>query len=377
MNCTTDNVVLICSNYAWTIYNFRLPLIRALKNSGYRVEIVTQFDGYEKEFSKEVDRVHGLFISRKGANPFIDLITFFHIFSLLVKTRPVLFLSFSIKPVIYGSIASKLLRVPTIAMITGLGTAFITDNWITKIAKELYRIALSSVSTVFFQNLDDKNLFLSNRLVHPKACRMSPGSGVDLVRFRQTKLPNKGKITFLLIARLLRDKGVKEFVEAATAVSSEIPNTEFQLLGPLGVESRTAISSAQIAEWEKNSAVVYLGQTDDVVDYIDRATCIVLPSYREGTSRVLLEAAAMGRPIITTDVPGCREVVEQGENGFLCKPKDSIDLKNKMIKMASISHGKRQEMGEKGRKKIEKEFDQDIVSRLYLDAINDVIPKIL
>ena len=310
-------------------------------------------------------------------NPFIDLITFFHIFGLLVKTRPALFLSFSIKPVIYGSIASKLLRVPTIAMITGLGTVFITDNWITKFAKELYRIALSSVSTVFFQNLDDKNLFLSNRLVHPKACRMTPGSGVDLVRFRPTKLPNKGKITFLLIARLLRDKGIKEFVEAATAASSEIPNAEFQLLGPLGVESRTAISSAQIGEWEKNSAVVYLGQTDDVMDYIDRATCIVLPSYREGTSRVLLEAAAMGRPIITTDVPGCREVVEQGENGFLCKPKDSIDLKNKMIKMASISHSERQEMGEKGRRKVEKEFDQDIVSRLYLDAINDVIPKFL
>jgi len=373
MKRNTDNVVMICSNYAWTIYNFRMPLIRALKKSGYRVEVITEFDGYETKISHEVDHIHSLFIARKGINPLVDLITFLHLFIVLLKVKPTLFLSFSIKPVIYGSLATKLLRIPSIVMITGLGTAFITNNWLTKIVRYLYRIALSSVSIVFFQNTDDKNIFINNQLVSKKVCRMTPGSGVDLEKFSFLRMPTSQNIVFLLIARMLLDKGVSEFVKAATAVNSKMPNTQFQLLGPLGVQNRTAITISQMNKWEKNDVIEYLGETDNVLRYIEKATCIVLPSYREGTSRVLLEAAAMGRPIITTDVPGCREIVEHGKNGFLCKPKDKLDLEKKMIDMLLMSRSDRQAMGEKGRQKVEKEFNQDIVIDLYLDAIENVI----
>ena len=158
---------------------------------------------------------------------------------------------------------------------------------------------------------------------------MTPGSGVDLEKFSFLRMPTSQNIVFLLIARMLLDKGVSEFVKAATAVNSKMPNTQFQLLGPLGVQNRTAITISQMNKWEKNDVIEYLGETDNVLRYIEKATCIVLPSYREGTSRVLLEAAAMGRPIITTDVPGCREIVEHGKNGFLCKPKDKLDLEKK------------------------------------------------
>ena len=373
MKRNTDNVVMICSNYAWTIYNFRMPLIRALKKSGYRVEVITEFDGYETKISHEVDHIHSLFIARKGINPLVDLITFLHLFIVLLKVKPTLFLSFSIKPVIYGSLATKLLRIPSIVMITGLGTAFITNNWLTKIVRYLYRIALSSVSIVFFQNTDDKNIFINNQLVSKKVCRMTPGSGVDLEKFSFLRMPTSQNIVFLLIARMLLDKGVSEFVKAATAVNSKMPNTQFQLLGPLGVQNRTAITISQMNKWEKNDVIEYLGETDNVLRYIEKATCIVLPSYRECTSRVLLEAAAMGRPIITTDVPGCREIVEHGKNGFLCKPKDKLDLEKKMIDMLLMSRSDRQAMGEKGRQKVEKEFNQDIVIDLYLDAIENVI----
>ena len=290
-----------------------------------------------------------------------------------VLVIPTLFLSFSIKPVIYGSLATKLLRIPSIVMITGLGTAFITNNWLTKIVRYLYRIALSSVSIVFFQNTDDKNIFINNQLVSKKVCRMTPGSGVDLEKFSFLRMPTSQNIVFLLIARMLLDKGVSEFVKAATAVNSKMPNTQFQLLGPLGVQNRTAITISQMNKWEKNDVIEYLGETDNVLRYIEKATCIVLPSYREGTSRVLLEAAAMGRPIITTDVPGCREIVEHGKNGFLCKPKDKLDLEKKMIDMLLMSRSDRQAMGEKGRQKVENEFNQDIVIDLYLDAIDNVI----
>ena len=168
---------------------------------------------------------------------------------------------------------------------------------------------------------------------------------------------------------MLRDKGVVEFVDAARYLKKIYPKTSFQLLGSLDVENRTAISHAEMDRWVNEGIIEYLGETDDVSIFIKESSCVVLPSYREGTSRVLLEAAAMGRPIVTTDVTGCREIVEDGINGFLCKSKDSTDLAAKMADLVLLSHEKRQEMGKKGRRKVEEKFNQDIVCQLYVDAI--------
>lgn len=371
MEVNHGKTVIVCSNYFWTVYNFRLGLIKRLKAEGYKVVVISQFDGYEKKVASEVDEIRTLFISRKGVNPFVDILTIFHIVKYLFVFKPYAFLSFSIKPVIYGSIAARFMKVRSIVMITGLGTAFISDNWITRVVKALYKFSLASVSTAFFQNTDDRNIFLTNQLVDVKVCQLIPGSGVDLEKFSSTVLPSNERITFLLIARMLWDKGVGEFVEAAAKIHELYPHARFQLLGPLGVENRTAIPQSQMDKWQKNGSIEYLGETDDVTAYISKACCIVLPSYREGTSRVLLEAAAMGRPIVTTDVPGCREIVEDQITGFLCKPGDYLDLVDKLELMIKLSLADRKIMGDKGRAKIEKEFDQSIVFNYYIDALED------
>jgi len=366
--------VLICSNYAWTIYNFRMPLIRRLKSEGFEVCVLTQFDGYEKYIYQDVDQIKSLFISRKGVNPFVDIFTVFHLILGIIRLKPIFIICFSIKPVIYGSIAAKLTRIRSIVMITGLGTTFITDSWITKVVKILYKFALSSASTVLFQNNDDKNLFVTQKLVNPKICNLVPGSGVDLKKFAYSGFQNSSKITFLLIARMLWDKGISEFVDAAKVIKKKYSDVRFQLLGPLGVENRTAIPISKMREWVKEGYIDYLGETDNVVDYIKGASCIVLPSYREGTSRVLLEAAAVGRPLIATNVPGCREIVDDGINGFLCKPRDHISLAHKIELMISCSHKSRVEMGKKGREKVSNEYNQDIVCDIFIDVINKDYP---
>ena len=365
--------VLICSNYAWTIHNFRMPLIRSLKKQGYIVEVVTQFDGYENHIKQEVDDIHNLLISRKGTNPLTDFITLSHLIIRFFRSKPDLVLLFTIKPVIYGLLASKFFSIPCIPTITGLGTTFIKESIVTRIIEVLYRIALSSASLVFFQNNDDIRLFTERKLIDTDNCRLSPGSGLDLNTFPEQILEPSDNMTFLLIARMLWDKGIWEYVEAARVIKTKYPNVSFQLLGPLGVENRTAIASSQMTEWQEDGVIEYLGETDNVASYIERACCVVLPSYREGTSRVLLESAAMCRPLIASDVPGCREVVEDSVTGLLCKPKDFFSLSQKMEIMINLPHETRISMGKKGRQKIQDEFNEDIVCDLYIDAVRSAV----
>tara|TARA_B100001250_G_C19816742_1_gene798827 strand:- start:7156 stop:8301 length:1146 start_codon:yes stop_codon:yes gene_type:complete len=364
--------ILICSNHAWTIFNFRKSLINDLIKNNYEVELLTQFDGYENKITSQLSGIHSLYISRKGVNILTDLITFFHIIYRLLKIKPDILLTYTIKPVIYGSLATKILRIKTIPMITGLGTTFISQNWITRVVKSLYKIALKKQKIVFFQNKEDKNLFLIENLINKNQARLVPGSGIDTKKYNYVKMPLKKNLTFLLIARIIKDKGVLEFVEAASIVKSKYHNISFKLLGPKDVQNRTAISNEIIDEWQKKGFVEYLGETDDVLPYIVDSDCIVLPSYREGTSMVLLEAAAIGRPIITTNVPGCKEVVEDNINGLLCKEKNSLDLSKKIEKMINLTHEQRTKMGLYGREKIKREFDSKIVNEIYLNSIIDM-----
>lgn len=367
-----SKTILICSNYAWTIFNFRLPIIRSLRDAGFRVEILTQFDGYEIFLKEEVDDMHHLFISKKGINPIIDFITFLNILLIIFKSKPKAFILFTIKPVIYGSLASMIMKIPAIPTITGLGTAFMKSGFLSRIALNLYKISLLSVEKIFFQNVDDKNFFIKKKIVNTNVCNISPGSGIDLEKFKFFDLPENNKITFLLVARMLWDKGIGEFIEAARVVKQKYPNTLFQLLGPLGVENRSAISGKDIKKWEEDGIVNYLGETNDVIKYMRQACCVVLPSYREGTSRVLLEAASMGRPLIATNVPGCREVIDDGITGYLCESNNSRDLACKIEKMILTTFEVRCNMGRKGRQKMEKEFNQEIVCKLYLEALQEI-----
>lgn len=364
-----SKTIVICSNYAWTIFNFRMPLIRSLTSSGFKVVLITQFDGYEKKIASEVHDVVPLFISRKGINPIIDIITLIDLVKKLKLIKPDYLFVFTIKPVIYGSLAARFLNIPNLVTITGLGTTFISKNWLTKVVKFLYRFSLKNSEVVFFQNNDDKQLFINSGLINQEVCKYIPGSGIDLNKFKFFDLPDKPNMTFLLIARMLGDKGIYEFIDAARILKKLYPKTNFQLLGAIDVENRTAITSGEINNWVNEGVVDYLGTTDNVSTFIRDSSCIVLPSYREGASRVLLEAAAIGRPIITSDVPGCNEIVQDGINGFLCKAKDSNDLFKKLKKMTLLPYESKVKMSLVGRKKIEDEFDQSIVNKIYKDVL--------
>jgi glycosyltransferase involved in cell wall biosynthesis len=237
------------------------------------------------------------------------------------------------------------------------------------LVRGLYRLALSRSAKVFFQNNDDLNLFVDSGLVRKEQTDRVPGSGVDLSRFSPQMMPANGRIRFLLIARLLWDKGVGEYVEAARILKRHGINAEFCILGFLDVKNPTAVSRSQMDDWVAEGLVSYLGETDDVRSFIAESDCVVLPSYREGVPRSLLEAAAMGKAIIATDVVGCREVVDDSVNGYLCKPMDSGDLASKMEQLVKLTPEARHEMGRKGREKIEREFDEKIVIGKYLEAI--------
>ena len=362
--------IVISSNYAWTILNFRRNLIQKLLNDGYEVVLVTQFDGYEDALKQQKVHLHNLSISRKGLNPFSDFWTFVNYCYVFARHKPSTAIFFTIKPVIYGSLAARILDIPSIAMITGLGTVFIRKNFVTKVVQLLYRLSLGKISSVIFQNQDDRRAFIDNSLVDSRVARLSPGSGIDLKHFKYEPYPETSEVIFLMIARMLFDKGVAEFVEAARMVAGNHQNVRFQLLGPLGVENRTAVSAGQMKTWVSEGFVEYLGETESVTPFIQEASCVVLPSYREGTSRVLLEACALGRPVIATEVPGCREIVENGVSGLLCQPRDARGLHDQMIKILIMDWRQRRDMGKAGRQKVEKEFDEKIVLSIFSEEIS-------
>ena len=367
--------ILISANTSWNVYNFRAGLIRAFRQQGFEVIAVSPADAYLPQLEDLECRHIALPMDNKGTSPLKDFGLFLRYLRLLRRERPDVFLGYTIKPNVYGSLAARVLRIPVVNNVSGLGTAFIRDDWLTRVVKALYRLALRSSATVFFQNEDDRSLFVDLKLVQPEQTALLPGSGIDLEQFRsgQTASAQPEAPCFLLIARLLRDKGVGEFVDAARIVKARFPDARFQLLGFLDAENRTAISKSTVDEWVREGAVDYLGVADDVRPYIAASDCVVLPSYREGTPRTLLEAAAMGKPLIATDVPGCREVVEHGKNGFLCEVRNPADLAQKLLDFIDLSSDERIRMGQASRVKVEREFDENIVIRLYLQTIERIL----
>jgi glycosyltransferase involved in cell wall biosynthesis len=272
-------------------------------------------------------------LRRAGMNPVHDIQTVFFLVQLFKQLKPEVFFGYTIKPVVYGSIAARIAHVPRIfSMITGLGYAFsdmgLKSRITGGIAGNLYRLGLRYNNRVFFQNPDDLNLFQEKRLIkEARQAVLVNGSGVDIDAFSEAPYPTE--ISFLLIARLIRDKGVCEYVEAAHKIKKRYPNVKFRLVGSLD-GNPTAISQQQLDSWIESGTIEYLGYLQDVRPAIANSSIYVLPSYREGTPRSVLEAMAMGRPIITTDAPGCRETVQQRVNGFLVPVRDASALAQAM-----------------------------------------------
>jgi len=366
--------VAIVLNSSWNIFNFRLNLLRSFKDNGYEVVIVAPYDEYTLGLKQEF-KCYDVNISSKGTNPFHDAKTQYALYKIYKKAKPDVILHYTIKPNIYGTVAASVLNIPTINNIAGLGNLFVKQNFLTKLAKRMYKYSQKKASKVFFQNKDDYGLFITERLVDKNKCSIIPGSGVDLERFKCEEYKKENnKITFLLMARIFWNKGIGEYVEAAKLIQKKYKNVEFQLLGAMGVDNPSAIPKSQIDAWTKEGLINYLGRTDKVENYIKKADCIVLPSfYREGVPRVLLESGSMSKPLITTNHIGCKEAVDDKVSGFLCKIKDSDDLADKMEKMLNLSEDERLAMGKKGREKMIKHFDEKIVINKYLDTIKELI----
>jgi glycosyltransferase involved in cell wall biosynthesis len=321
----------------------------------------------------DVERI-AVRIDRAGLNPLADLKLFADYRRLLRGLRPAGYLGYTIKPNIYGSLAAASLGVPAVPNVSGLGTAFIRGGALQSIVTRLYRFGFARAPVVFFQNDEDRQLFVARRIVRPERARVLPGSGVDLERFAPAP-PPEGPAVFLLVSRLLRDKGVVEFVDAARKLRSTLPQARFQLLGPIDDGNRTAITRAELDCWANEGIIEYLGVTDDVRPFIAEASVVVLPSYREGLPRSLLEAAAMGRPLIATDVPGCRDVVENGINGYLCAVRDASSLADAMRRFADLPRTNRLAMGEAARRRVQERFSEEFVVRAYLDVIAGLIAR--
>jgi len=365
-------LLLLSANSAWNVANFRMGLLRALVGEGYAVVVAAPADVHESGLADEHVRFVPLAIDRSGMNPVTDLQLLGRYRQLMRSFRPAAFLSFTIKPNIYGSLAARVAGVPAINNISGLGTMFLGKGWQAHLAHGLYRAAMRRSPTVFFQNPDDRQLFVEAGTVRSEQAKLLPGSGIDLTRFTPAPLPAERPPTFLFIGRLLADKGVREFVEAARLVMQEFPEARFEMLGGMDPGNRTAINPDEILRWRQEANVQMLGEAADVRPHIARATAVVLPSYREGLPRVLLEAAAMARPLIATDVPGCRSIVDHERNGFLCAVRDARALADAMIRLIRLPGEKREAMGRAARARVEAEFSEQTVIQAYLGALRDI-----
>lgn len=369
--------ILLISNTAWSIYNFRSRLISSLRGKEYDVVVVAPQGDYGAKLSGLGCRYIPLEMDNKGTNPLRDAWLLLSFIKIFLRERPQCVLCYTIKPNIYGSLAGRIAGVPVINNVAGLGTVFSRPSWITPIAKFLYRWAFQGSGHVFFQNANDLRFFQDLGLAKVNRSSLLPGSGVDIDRFRPSNAKRDGHTratSFLMTGRLLWEKGVGEYVEAARLVKSRFPSARFKLLGFVGVPNPTAVPRSAIDQWVKEGVVEYLGHTSDVLPHLAAADCVVLPSYYgEGTPRSLLEAASIGKPIITTDMPGCRDTVEDGKTGFLVRPRDIRDLADKMETIIGLGPERRASLGLQGRQKMVREFDERIVIEKYLSAIENVI----
>ena len=365
--------IVFSNNSSWSIYNFRRNLLSTLHNKGHEIIIIAPDGEYLEKLSNLGYRTSPLIIDNSSKSIYTNFKLFYDLYKKYKLIKPDIVLHNAIKPNIYGALVCRFLRIPVVNNISGIGTLFISNNLSSLLGKILYRVSQKKVQTIFFQNSNDLSFFTKNQLVKSIQCTLLPGSGVDLQRFKPKNVNREDKkIRFCFVGRLLGNKGIYEFIAAAKIIKSKYSKVEFFILGELYLQNPTAINQEELNDWISQKIVTYLGKTDFVEDEIYKYDCIVLPSYREGMSRVLLEASSMAIPAITSDVPGCINVIEHGKNGFICKVRDSNDLALQMEKFTNLSLEERYEMGKYGREKVEKEFDEKIVIEKYLNAIDQI-----
>jgi glycosyltransferase involved in cell wall biosynthesis len=362
--------IVIAYNTSHYIYAFKLNLIKSLQSEGCKVIAVAPYDNYSEKFKDIGVEYREVKMDNKGSNPIKDFFIILQLIKIFYDLKPNMVFNFTIKPNIYSTIAASLLKIPVVNNITGLGTVFINGGISLKIVKILYKFAFLFPKRIFFQNKDDMELFLTHKLVKKDKLYLLPGSGVDLKKYQPIKKSkNLDKFIFLLIGRMIKDKGIEEFIEAAKQIRNKYLDVEFHLLGGVGVANKSAISIETLKSYEDLGVIKYLGETKDIRPFIGNSDVVVLPSYREGMPRTLLEASAMSKPTIGTNVPGCKDAIDDKINGLLCEVKNVTDLANKMKYILDLTEEERNKMGINGRIKMENEFDEKIVLEAYLKEL--------
>jgi len=370
--------ILFSSNVSWSIFNFRKRLLKSFQNSGHKIFTVANKDSYSKKLEELGFDFFELKFNNNSKNPISDLLLIIKYIFIYKKIKPDIILHNAVKPNIYGTIAANILKIPTINNISGLGTVFIKKSLSTYLVRYLYKYSQNKANKIFFQNSDDLNLFVNNKLIEEKKCRLINGSGSDINYFKPLNKTIKSKnFQFLFLGRLLFDKGIREYIGAAKMLKNKYTNVNFNILGPFALKNSSSIKREDLANWIQSKTIDYLGTTDDVREFLRNTDCVVLPSYREGMSKALIESSLMGIPIVTTNVPGCKDVIKNNVTGFLCKEKNIIDLTAKMERMLNLKRDDFIKMKYEARKRSVKLFDDNLIQKAYNDEITDVLRNLV
>jgi glycosyltransferase involved in cell wall biosynthesis len=370
--------IIVVTNTTWNIYNFRLPLLKSFEERGYQIIVAAPLDEhitYLNELENST-HLHLHSLKRKGINPLEDWRFFMELLRVYRREKPDLVIHYTIKPNIYGNFAALLSGIPSICVVTGLGYSFIHNGWVKKIADTLYRFSFLSAQKVLFENQDDRTLFLKNGLSRATQSVATKGCGVDTNHFLPQKLTRAdNRKVFLFIGRLLYDKGIAEFVAAARKVRQYDPFAHFWVLGKLDNDNLAAVPEELLTDWIEEGIITYFGNVSDVRPYIADADVVVLPSYREGMPRAILESLSMGKAIVTTDTAGCRETVENGKNGFLVPVGNVTKLANAMQYFCNVTVEEMAKMGAISRQKAVGEFDQAIINQTIVQIVEQTLAE--
>lgn len=368
--------VLITANTSWCLAHFRGTVIDTLLAQGCRVTILTPHDVHSDDLSARGCEFIHIEMDRNGLSPIRDYLLMRRFRVQFKKSKPDVIIGYTIKNNIYGAIAARAFAIPFIAVIPGLGNAFAADNWLQKLATVLYRFAFRDIHMALFSNVENQQVFIDKGLLNVDRTHVLDGEGVNIATFAQHPMPAPTPRVFLFCARLLHSKGIGEFAAAARVIQKRHPDTEFHVLGKLAETHPEGISRSELDTWIAQGDVKFLGETNDVRPFIAASHSVVLPSYyQEGMPRILLDSNATGRLIITTDTPGCRETLVDGETGFLCDAKNVKSLTDCMLRVVEMPADELAVMGQNARKLAENRFDDTITAQVYIGLLGKLFDK--
>lgn len=358
--------ILILANNDIGLYNFRKEIIKGFVDEKYEVHISVPSGPRVKDLTDIGSIYHEITIDRRGINPFKDLRLILEYYKLIKKVKPDLILTYTIKPNLYGGLVSRLMNVKYVTNITGIGTVFQKENILKRLVVLMYRFGLKNSEMLLFQNKENQEIFKKNNITG-KSEKVIPGSGVNIIDFPFTPLQTKKEINFLFIGRLMEEKGIDEYLNVAKLMQGR--NVKFHVVGP----TEETMYGQKMQEYVENGIIYYHGFQKDIKKFIEYSDCLVNPSYHEGMSNVLLEAGSLGRPLIASNISGCKEIIDDSVNGYLFDVKNEKSLLNTLEKFMKLSSLEINSMSIASRKKIEEEFNRNNIVKEYVSFANKII----